>query len=83
MNTSVSGKRFLFGGDLAAVGALFGRGLFAEPGIRPAPGPSSKDVPDFPDRDPQIEEVKGGRRKAEGGRRCWNFCDRWLEGSDE
>ena len=61
MNTSVSRKRFLLGGGLAAVGALLGRALFAQPGVSsPAPSasPSSKDVPDFPEHDPQIDRAR-------------------------
>src|SRR3954465_6087815 len=59
MNTSVSRKRFLVGGGIAAVGALLGRGLFAQPGVSsPAPSPPPKDVPDFPEHDPQIDRAK-------------------------
>src|SRR5438874_1055903 len=59
MNTFVSRKRFLVGSAIAAVGALFGRGLFAQPGVSsPAPSPSSKDVPDFPEHDPQIDRAR-------------------------
>ena len=59
MNTSVSRKRFLVGGGGAALGALLGRGVFAQPGVSsPAPSPSSKEVPDFPDRAPQIDAAK-------------------------
>lgn len=59
MNTSVSRKRFLVGSGIAAVGALLGRGLLAQPGVSsPAPSPSSKDVPDFPEHDPQIERAR-------------------------
>ena len=62
MNTSVSRKKFLLGGSLAAVGALFGRSVLrAQPGVSsPAPSasPSSKDVPDFPEHDPQIERAR-------------------------
>jgi hypothetical protein len=58
MNTSVSRKKFLFGGSVAAVGVLLGCGVFAQPGISsPAPSPSSKDVPDFPEHDPQIDRA--------------------------
>lgn len=59
MNTSR--KKFLLGGA-AAVGALLGRGLaYAQPGVSsPAPSasPSSKDVPDFPEHDPQIDRAR-------------------------
>jgi hypothetical protein len=62
MNTSVSRKRFLLGGGLAAVGALLGRGVLrAQPGVSsPAPSASasSKDVPDFPEHDPQIDRAR-------------------------
>src|SRR6266480_4440974 len=59
MNTVVSRKRFLVGSGVAAVGALLGRGLFAQPGVSsPAPSPSSKDVPDFPEHDPQIDRAR-------------------------
>ena len=59
MNTSVSRKRFLVGSGIAAVGALLGRGLLAQPGVNsPAPNPSSKNVPDFPEHDPQIERAR-------------------------
>jgi hypothetical protein len=55
MKTTVSRKKFLFGGSVAAVGVLLGRGVFAQPGVSsPAPNPSSKDLPDFPEHDPQI-----------------------------
>jgi len=47
---------------MGAVGALFGRGLFAQPGVSsPAPSPSSKDVPDFPEHDPQIDRAREKR----------------------
>ena len=59
MNQSVSRKKFLLGGGVAALGALLGRGVFAQPGVSsPAPSPSSKDVPDFPEHDPQIDRAK-------------------------
>jgi len=59
MNTFVSRKKFLIGSGIAAVGALFGRGLWAQPGVSsPAPSPSSKDVPDFPEHDPQIDRAR-------------------------
>lgn len=59
MNTSVSRKRFLLGSGIAAVGVLLGRGLAAQPGVSsPAPSPSSKDVPDFPEHDPQIDRAR-------------------------
>src|SRR3954462_10536701 len=59
MNTSVSRKKFLLGSGLAALGALLGRGVFAQPGVSsPAPSPSSKDVPDFPEHDPQIDRAR-------------------------
>jgi hypothetical protein len=59
MNAIVSRKKFLVGSGVAAVGALLGRGLFAQPGVSsPAPSPSSKDVPDFPEHDPQIDRAK-------------------------
>src|SRR5205814_6567206 len=59
MNTSVSRKKFLLGGGVAALGALLGRGVFAQPGVSsPAPTPSSKDVPDFPEHDPQIDRAR-------------------------
>jgi hypothetical protein len=59
MNTSR--KKFLLSGA-AAVGALLGRGLaFAQPGVgSPSPNatPSSKEVPDFPDHDPQLDHAR-------------------------
>lgn len=59
MNTSVSRKKFLVGGGGAALGALLGRGVFAQPGVgSPAPSPSSKDVPDFPEHDPQLDRAR-------------------------
>src|SRR5436853_328218 len=59
MNTFVSRKKFLIGGGVAALGALLGRGLLAQPGVSsPAPSPSSKNVPDFPEHDPQIDRAK-------------------------
>ena len=61
MNTSVTRKRFLLGGGVAALGALLGRGLFAQPGVSspvPSATPSAKDVPDFPEHDPQIERAR-------------------------
>ncbi len=62
MNTSLTRKKFLFGGSAAAVGALLGSSLVrAQPGVgSPAPSasPSSKDVPDFPEHDPQIERAR-------------------------
>jgi len=61
MNTSVTRKRFLLGGGGAALGALLGRSLLAQPGVSsPAPtaSPSAKDVPDFPEHDPQIERAR-------------------------
>lgn len=59
MSTSVSRKRFLVGTGVAALGALLGRGVFAQPGVTsPAPTASSKDVPDFPDHDPQLDPAR-------------------------
>ena len=62
MNTSVTRKKFLLGGGVAAVGALLGRGLLqAQPGVSspvPSASPSSKDVPDFPEHDPQIDRAR-------------------------
>src|ERR1700724_2301114 len=60
MNTSVTRKRFLLSGGVAAVGALLGRGVLrAQPGVSsPAPSASSKDVPDFPEHDPQIDRAR-------------------------
>jgi hypothetical protein len=59
MNASVSRKKFLLGSGIAAVGALLGRGVLAQPGVSsPAPSPSSKDVPDFPEHDPQIDRAR-------------------------
>ena len=59
MNTFVSRKKFLIGSGIAAVGALLGRSGFAQPGVSsPAPSPSSKDVPDFPEHDPQIARAR-------------------------
>src|ERR1044071_10349932 len=59
MNAIVSRKKFLLGSGIAAVGTLLGRGLFAQPGVSsPAPSPSSKDVPDFPEHDPQSDRAR-------------------------
>src|SRR5204862_6610438 len=59
MNTSVTRKRFLVGGGVAALGALLGRGLLAQPGVSsPAPTPDPKNVPDFPEHDPQIDRAR-------------------------
>ena len=61
MNPSVSRKKFLLGGSVAALGALLGRGLFAQPGVSsPAPttSPDPKNVPDFPEHDPQIDRAR-------------------------
>src|ERR1041384_8069768 len=59
MNTLVSRKRFLVGVGMAAGGGLLGRALSAPPGVSsPAPSPSSKDVPDFPEHDPQIDRAR-------------------------
>src|SRR5436309_14573954 len=62
MNTSVTRKKFLLSGGVAAVGALLGRGLLrAQPGMSspvPSASPSSKDVPDFPEHDPQIDRAR-------------------------
>jgi hypothetical protein len=62
MNRSVTRKRFLLSGGVAAVGALFGRGLVrAQPGASsPASSASvsAKDVPDFPEHDPQIDRAR-------------------------
>src|SRR5436190_8545031 len=61
MNTSVSRKRFLLGSGVAALGTLLGRGLFAQPGVSspaPATNPDPKNVPDFPEHDPQIERAR-------------------------
>src|SRR6478609_11872644 len=59
MNTSVSRKKFLLGSGVAALGALLGRGVFAQPGVSaPTASPSAKDVPDFPEHDPQIERAR-------------------------
>src|SRR5438093_9722069 len=59
MNTSVSRKKFLLGSGVAALGILLGRGAFAQPGVSsPATSPSSKDVPDFPEHDPQIDRAR-------------------------
>src|SRR5947207_11322407 len=61
MNTTVSRKKFLVASGVAAVGALLGRGAFAQPGVSsPAPttSPDAKNVPDFPEHDPQIDRAK-------------------------
>jgi hypothetical protein len=60
MNTSLTRKKFLFGGGAAAVGALLGSGLLrAQPGgSTPAPNASAGAVPDFPEHDPQIERAR-------------------------
>src|SRR5437667_1078119 len=61
MNTSVTRKRFLFRGSVAAIGALLGRSVRAQPGVS-SPGPrtraSAQDVPDFPEHDPQIDRAR-------------------------
>jgi hypothetical protein len=59
MNTSR--KRFLLSGAAAIGGLLSCRLLRAQPGVSsPAPSasPSSKDVPDFPEHDPQIDRAR-------------------------
>src|ERR1700756_4224514 len=62
MNPSVSRKKFLIGGGVAALGALLGQGLLrAQPGVTspvPSATPSAKDVPDFPEHDPQIDRAR-------------------------
>jgi hypothetical protein len=61
MNTSLSRKKFLLTGSVAAIGALFGRGmLHGQPGtgITPAPAASAETVPDFPEHDPQIDRAR-------------------------
>jgi hypothetical protein len=59
MNPSLSRKKFLLAGSVAALGALLGRRVSAQPGISsPVPSPSSKDVPDFPEHDPQIDRAQ-------------------------
>ena len=60
MNTSLTRKKFLFGGGAAAVGALLSSGLLhAQPGAStPAPNASAGAVPDFPEHDPQIERAR-------------------------
>src|SRR3954447_18845645 len=59
MNPVVTRKRFLVGSGIAAVGALLGRGVFAQPGVSsPGPSPASKEVPDFPEHDPQIDRAR-------------------------
>ena len=61
MNTSVSRKKFLLGGSVAALGTLLGRVGFAQPGVSsPAPTASAdpKNVPDFPEHDPQIDRAR-------------------------
>src|SRR5438045_5238701 len=61
MNTTVSRKKFLVGSGVAAVGALLGRGLFAQPGVSsppPTTNPDPKNVPDLPEHDPQIERER-------------------------
>src|ERR1700736_5413010 len=62
MNPSLTRKKFLFGGGAAAVGALLTGGLLrAQPSVSsPAPSarPPSKDVPDFPEHDPQIDRAR-------------------------
>lgn len=56
-----SRKKFLLGGA-AALGALLGRSLAqAQPGVSsPAPSASasSKEVPDFPEHDPQLDRAR-------------------------
>jgi len=61
MNAIVSRKKFLVGSGVAALGTLLSRGLFAQPGVSsPAPttSPDPKNVPDFPEHDPQIDRAK-------------------------
>ena len=71
MNTSVTRKKFLLSGSVAAVGALLGRGLLhAQPGVSspvPSASPSSKDVPDFPEHDPQIDRARVYLFRANAG----------------
>ncbi len=59
MNTSR--KRFLLSGAAAVGAVLSGRLLRAQPGVSspvPSASPSSKDVPDFPEHDPQIDRAR-------------------------
>jgi hypothetical protein len=60
MSTYFTRKKFLLGGGVAAVSALFGRGLLhAQPApSSPAPKAAPGDVPDFPEHDPQIERAR-------------------------
>src|SRR5438045_1155883 len=61
MNTTVSRKKFLVGSGVAAVGAVLGRARFAQPGVSsppPTTNPDPKNVPDFPEHDPQIERAR-------------------------
>ena len=60
MNTSLTRKKFLFGGGAAAVAALLSSGLLrAQPGVSsPAPNASAGAVPDFPEHDPQIDRAR-------------------------
>jgi hypothetical protein len=59
LDRPVSRKKFLLRGGVAALGVLLGRGVFAQPGVSsPAPSPSFKDVPDFPEQYPQIDRAR-------------------------
>jgi hypothetical protein len=60
MNTSLTRKKFLLSGGVAAVGALLSPGLLrGQPGVSsPAPSASGKEVPDFPEHDPQIDRAR-------------------------
>ena len=61
MNTSLSRKKFLLSGSVAAVGALLGRGILrGQPvtEVTPSPPTSAEKVPDFPEHDPQIDRAR-------------------------
>lgn len=60
MNTSLTRKKFLINGGVAAVGTLLGRGLLrAQPGTTaPVQSASPGGIPDFPEHDPQIDRAR-------------------------
>jgi hypothetical protein len=59
MNASLTRKKFLLRGAVAAAAAVFGnRLLTAQPGTSaPVPSPSRENVPDFPEHDAQIDRA--------------------------
>jgi hypothetical protein len=59
MKHSLTRKKFLVSGGIAAVGALLSNGAaVAQPPPAASAPPSPDNVPDFPEHDPQIERAK-------------------------